>query len=264
MSPDVAVGASIEDWLLLHRASSRHSLMELRAISAQSCPIGGSRHLRSLSVLLNALTWGSSLFPTSLRELKSAPPVLWMLGDATIIQRPAFSLCGSRHATPRGIKWAKHFGEQVAKSGAVLVTGLARGVDQAATMAAIEAEGTSIGVLAEGFERWQSKDFESHIAAGRLVVVSEFRPDASWSAGQAMQRNTTICALGQGLFVIEAGATGGTLAAGRTALRAGVPLYAVKYPQQSVGNEILIREGARPLERNSELLSILHHSAASN
>jgi DNA processing protein len=95
-----------------------------------------------------------------------------------------------------------------------------------------------------------------------MLVLSEFHPDAPWSVGRAMQRNTMICALGRAMFVIEAGATGGTLAAGRTAMRLGRPLYAIRYPDASAGNEILLHEGACALTRDSDLRAAINKHMA--
>ena len=145
----------------------------------------------------------------------------------------------------------------VAESDAVVVTGLARGVDREATMSAITAGGAAIGVLAEGIEHWRPGGLRSALDDGRLLVLSEFRPDSRWSAGQAMHRNETIIMLGQAMFVIEAGENGGTLAAGRAALAAKRPLFAIRYIDRCTGNELLIDEGAQPLEKLSDLKKAL-------
>lgn len=91
----------------------------------------------------------------------------------------------------------------------------------------------------------------------RVCVVSEFAPRAAWTAGQAMQRNRTIVGLSLAMILIEAGATGGSIAAGREALRMGVPLFAPEYagmPETATGNRELLREGGRPLLRSRSTL----------
>ena len=109
--------------------------------------------------------------------------------------------------------------------------------------AALDAGGHAIGVLAEGWERWTVKGLEPAIADGRLLVLSEFRPSALWRVGQAMQRNGTIVLLSEAMSLIEAGERGGTLDAGRRALRLGRPLRVLETGTWTAGNELLVREG---------------------
>ena len=83
-----------------------------------------------------------------------------------------------------------------------------------------------------------------------LVVVSSFPPRLPWSVGNAMARNHLICGLSGALIVIEAGDTGGTLAAGRAALAHGVPLFVVDFaPPAAPGNALLLAAGGVPLRR---------------
>jgi DNA processing protein len=160
------------------------------------------------------------------------------------------------------LKWAEFFGGTVAKFGGTLVTGVAKGVDMAATVAALREGGTAIGVLAEGISAPPRRLLRTFIENGQMLLLSQFEPTVPWTVGAAMTRNETICRLGNAMFVIEAGASGGTLAAGRTALRIGVPLYAIAYPSGGQGNDILIDEGAHPLRRTVDLISVLNDSQA--
>lgn len=247
---------SLTDWRRLHD-TREIALRELRVLSSQAEPVGPDALDRLDGLSLRPLTWRSPEFPERLKELRSAPPVLWALGNIALLSRNAFGLCGSRNASDRGLRWAAKFGEVVSATGSTLVTGLARGVDREATRAALCSNGTAIGVIAEGFERWSPAEFADPLQQGRLLVLSEFRPSARWSVGQAMQRNTTICLLGSGMFVIEAGESGGTLEAGRTALRLRVPLFAVRSIEAISGNELLVREGAQPLTTMRDLKDAL-------
>lgn len=84
----------------------------------------------------------------------------------------------------------------------------------------------------------------------RALVVSEFLPGVPWSAHNAMQRNRTICALSRAMVLIEAGSKGGSIEAGRTCLKLGIPLFASVYggmPPEATGNRDLLAQGARPL-----------------
>jgi predicted Rossmann fold nucleotide-binding protein DprA/Smf involved in DNA uptake len=87
----------------------------------------------------------------------------------------------------------------------------------------------------------------------RSVVVSQYLPGATWNVGNAMKRNQTICALCRAMVLIEAGEAGGSIEAGRTCLKLGIPLFAPVYegmPASAKGNQMLLREGARALYKN--------------
>ncbi len=119
-------------------------------------------------------------------------------------------------------------------------------MDREATFAALDTEGTAITVFAEGWEQWRASDREvSAINEGRLLVLSEFRPTTPWRAGQAMQRNLTITLLSSEVYLIEAGTRGGTLDAGRRALKHGRQLFVLETGTWTPGNELLTREGGK-------------------
>lgn len=215
-------------------------LAELRELSARALPL-----LPDDSLPFAPLTFTAPDYPDALRATKAAPPVLWHRGDAELLQRRAVGLCGSRDASAEGLRVAADFGTRAAGADTVLVTGMARGVDREAMRAALDAGGAAIGVLAEGWERWTARWLEPAIANGRLLVLSEFRPSALWRVGQAMQRNGTIVLLSEAMSLIEAGERGGTLDAGRRALRLGRSLRVLETGTWTAGNELLVREGGQ-------------------
>lgn len=225
------------DWRKLHDALP---MAELRELSASSPP-----PVPDDSLPFAPLTFTSPDYPDALHAVKAAPPVLWRRGDAGLLRRRAIGLCGSRDASAEGLRVAADVGRQAAEADTVLVTGMARGVDREAMRAALDAGGAAIGVLAEGWERWTARWLEPAIDAGRLLVLSEFRPSALWRVGQAMQRNATIVLLSEAMSLIEAGERGGTLDAGRRALRLGRPLRVLETGTWTRGNELLMREGGQ-------------------
>ncbi len=182
-----------------------------------------------------------------------APPLLMVRGNLAVLERPAVGFCGSRAASARGLEVAHDCAAQLGAAGVVVTSGYAAGVDLAAHGAALRSGGATTVVLAEGILGFRVK---AEAAAwwdwDRACVVSEFAATAPWSAGNAMQRNRTIVGLSQAMILIEAGATGGSIAAGREALAARVPLFAPEYegmPATATGNRELLRQGARPLLR---------------
>ncbi|MBI5948820.1 MAG: DNA-processing protein DprA [Chloroflexi bacterium] len=256
------VPTTIADWLSVYDGgeTDASTLRRLSEVATPPAPVEADPAIWSAAATLEVVSWLSPRFPSALKKLKSPPAVLWALGDVELLTAPAASLCGSRNASDRGLRWARLVGESVAAANLTLVTGMARGVDAEAARAAIDAGGRCIGVLAEGAKAWAGRRWARDIEQGRLLIVSEFAPSTRWAVPRAMQRNSTICLLGGLMLVIEAGERGGTLAAGRTALRLGVPLYALRSQDPVPGNEILVREGARPLETTGQLTSVLREA----
>jgi len=210
---------------------------------------------RQISILSPA----DDIYPTALRRHADlAPPLLTVAGRVALLATTAVGFCGSRAASPRGLEVAADCASQLAAAGHTVVSGAAAGVDTAAHVAALTAGGATTLVLAEGILRFARRaDLAAVWDDARVCVVSEFAPRAAWSAGQAMQRNRTIVGLSLAMILIEAGATGGSIAAGREALRMGVPLFAPEYagmPETATGNRELLREGGRPLLRSRSTL----------
>ena len=87
----------------------------------------------------------------------------------------------------------------------------------------------------------------------RILVVSQFEPEAIWKAFRAMSLHEIIIALSRAMIVIEAGAVGGTLSAGLSTLKAGKPLFVAVYDhmgEAAPGNAHLLERGGRPLARS--------------
>lgn len=240
-APDAPPRLSARDWRELHDTLPLAELRELSASSLTPAPDD--------SLPFAPLIFSTPDYPDALRATKAAPPVLWHRGDAGLLRRRAVGLCGSRDASAEGLRVAAEVGGRAAEADTVLVTGMARGVDREAMRAALDAGGAAIGVLAEGWERWTARWLEPAIADGRLLVLSEFRPSALWRVGQAMQRNGTIVLLSEAMSLIEAGERGGTLDAGRRALRLGRPLRVLETGTWTRGNELLVREGGQRTPR---------------
>lgn len=212
-------------------------------------------------------------YPAYVRAvLKVPPPVLACLGNVALFRQKAVGFCGSRAASEKGLATATDIADQLAVKGQVVVSGHAAGVDQAAHRAALAAGGATIVVLPEGILHFQArKELVDVWDWNRVLVVSEFPPGVPWSATQAMQRNKTILALSDVMILIEAGETGGSMAAGEAALAMHKPLFAPVYdgmPPGAVGNNLLLDRGALPLMKrkstdraNLELVMSAVHSS---
>jgi DNA processing protein len=110
--------------------------------------------------------------------------------------------------------------------------------------------------MSRSISRWLriKREFKNSFDAQRILVVSQFHPAQTWASYAAMARNHVIFGLGRALVVIEAGEKGGTLAAGREALKLGRPVFALSFDKGTpLGNRMLIEAGARPVSSRHEL-----------
>ena len=195
-------------------------------------------------------------YPSTLHQLlgDASPVILLCRGNLGLLDKIGVGFCGSREATDKGISTARATASQLAKVGVNVVSGYATGVDMAAHSAALEADGTTSIILAEGILRFRVKrEIRALWDDRRTLVVSEFGANLPWSVSHAMTRNRTICGLSRALVLIEAKATGGSIQAGRDALRLQLPLFAAVYegmPESATGNQELLREGAHSLMRS--------------
>lgn len=140
----------------------------------------------------------SEKYPLILRKRLGldAPGVLWARGDLSLLEQKAISLVGSRELGPENRRFAEEAGRQAALQGLVLVSGNARGADQAAQNACLEAGGRVISVVADAL--WD------HEARENLLYLSENSFHEPFSAQRALSRNRTIHALGRITLVAQA------------------------------------------------------------
>ena len=187
---------------------------------------------------------------------KVAPPVLSFQGNLALLEHLSVGFCGSRKATERGLKATQDCAQALARSDMTIVSGYAAGVDAAAHLAALQAGGTTVAVLAEGQAHFRVKRGLSDVWDwSRSLVVSEFLPESKWRPSSAMQRNFTICALSRAMILIEARAESGSYAAGLACLQLNIPLYAADYtgrPISAEGNRLLMSLGAKRISRTAK------------
>ena len=166
----------------------------------------------------------SPVYPPRVACLADPPEVLYVRGDPAALSSPCLSIIGARKATPYGLALAEMAGRIAAESGITVVSGAARGCDQAAGRAALAAGGRHIAVLGGGadvvYPRSAADLLEDAIAAGGAVVSLEewgFQP----LRYTFVRRNRVIAALSEALFVTEAGMPSGTFGTAEAAMELG-------------------------------------------
>jgi DNA processing protein len=222
------------------------------------------RHLLARGLLLTQAVerWSSRAIwvvsradPAYPRRIKSrlrddAPPVLYGSGDINILNSGGLAVVGSRNIDHTLTAYAQHVGELAARSQRTLVSGGARGVDQAAMRGAWDAGGSVCGVLADGLEKSiLNHEHREPLREGRLVLVSPYDPSSPFSVAHAMQRNRLIYAFADAGLVVNADLKKGGTWAGAVEqldkLRL-VPVFVRTSGDASPALEALRQKGALP------------------
>lgn len=199
---------------------------------------------------LRLLTLNDADYPTRLRSIFDPPCLLYVKGRLpNLDEEVAVSVVGTRRASPYGIRCAEQLAYGLADAGAVVVTGLARGIDATAAQGALRAGGTVVGVLGCGIDVIYPKGsewlYEDVAATGCLV--SEYPPGSEPLPGHFPIRNRIMSGLSVAALVIEAPTRSGALITAGMALDQGRDVFAVPGPidaENSRGCNRLIRDGA--------------------
>ncbi len=200
---------------------------------------------------MNCLRPDDPRYPAALHDLRSAPDRLWIDGDLTVLDRPAVAIVGTRRMTPYGERVARELATAMALAGAVVVSGLAPGIDCAAHASALAAGGPSIAVLGEGITSFLANagGRRRRLAVtlrGHGALTSMYPPVMPAQGWMFAKRNAVIAALAQAVIVVEAPVGSGALITAAEAARLRRPLFAVPGPigaRASEGTNALIAAG---------------------
>ncbi len=183
------------------------------------------------------------------RLQEQAPPVLYGCGDRDDLDRGGLAVVGSRNVDDSLIAYTEGVGCLAAEARRTLVSGGARGIDQAAMRGALDAGGTVACVLADGLERAAThREHRDAVMNGRLVLICPYDPAAGFLVGHAMQRNKLIYALSDAALVVGAEfEKGGTWAGAVEQLdrHRFVPVYVRTTGKMGRGLDALLARGAR-------------------
>ena len=183
------------------------------------------------------LCLGAAEYPELLATLPDAPPMLWAVGDISLLQRPSISIVGARNASSLGTRMARALASELGEKGHVIVSGLARGVDTAAHLASIDS-GT-IAVMAGGVDVIYPAE-NTHLArdvAKKGLKLSEQPMGLQPMARHFPRRNRIISGLARAVVVVEAASKSGSLITARDALDQGREVLAVPgHPFDATGD----------------------------
>ena len=219
---------------------------------------------RALGVRL--LPFDDPDYPLAFSRIPDMPLVLYCTGDPVWLNEPGtVGIVGSRKPTDYGLQAAADIGEALARSGALIVSGLADGLDSEAHRAAVQADVPSVAFLGTAIDKTypaSNAKLRTAIEKGGGAVCSEYPPGYSGrTTGTFLARNRLIAAQSEALCVAEARTRSGTLNTVGHAERLGRPVLAVPgsiYSALSEGtNELLRTHRAEPLCKAADALDIL-------
>lgn len=204
------------------------------------------------------ITLSDAEYPLRLKQRLKAqsPPVLFGCGNKKLLDQGGIAIVGSRHATDADLNDTRALAQTITTQGYSVISGGARGVDEAAMLSALEHDGTVIGVLANNLLHTAiNGKYRTAVLKNNLVLISPFNPEAPFNVGNAMSRNKYIYCLADAAIVVASGyGTGGTWNGAMENLKQGwTPLW-VKFDQDiKSGNAALVRNGARWLPPDNTL-----------
>ena len=213
------------------------------------------------------IPFDSDDFPALLRDIPSAPPALFVIGDPTTLWLPQIAIVGARKASAAGVANARAFARAFVAAGFAVTSGLAEGVDGAAHAATLDAGGKTVAVFGTGIDLVYPRRHASlaqRIAAGG-ALVSEFPPGTTAQPHFFPRRNRLISGLSLGTLVVEAGLKSGSLTTARFAADQGREVFALPgsiHNPLSRGCHRLIRDGAKLVETAQDVLEDLHAMGA--
>jgi DNA processing protein len=240
----------------------RASLTELegvgiQAVSAQSLATGKSAELASEELAhardgaITVLSMDDRLYPRRLKEIYDPPVILYVRGDASLLDKPGIAVVGTRHPTPYGSGMAERLGSDLAAQGLVIISGMARGVDTAGHRGAVSAKGKTVAVFGTGVDVIYPKEnlrLAEQILSFGGALISEF-PLGTFAAPQNFPiRNRILSGMSVGVLVVEAAEYSGTRITARLALEQNRDVFAVPgnvTNKNSWGPNTLIKQGAK-------------------
>ena len=201
-------------------------------------------------------------YPAALRDLSHPPRELFTVGSLATLSPPVVALVGTRDATDYGIRVTRELASTLARAGACIVSGLARGIDAEAHRAALAESGRTVAVLGTGVDiPYPVGHRELHATIARTgLLISEFPPGSRASKGSFPRRNRILAALASVTIVVEAPVESGARITAGHALDLGRVVAAVPGPidsRQSAGSNELIRDGAVVIASVEDALALL-------
>lgn len=204
LSPSDLLGHEAD--ILTHECEAQLNLPPLKPLLERGFQLSQAvEHWNQRSIWV--ISRADSNYPRRFKERlgEAAPPVLYGCGNPDLLGKGGLAVVGSRNVSDELLQYTANMARLCAEAGHAVISGGARGVDQAAMRGAGEAEGQVVGVLADSLERAViNREHRQPLMSGSLILCSPYDPQAGFNAGHAMQRNKLIYALADAALVVNA------------------------------------------------------------
>jgi len=219
---------------------------------------------------IEILTVNDDVYPPQLKEIASAPPVLYIRGSRDILRQKSIAVVGSRKFTEYGRRIAENICRDLVRTGLSIVSGLALGIDGIAHDATLAANGATAAVLGTGIDDETIYPREHFNLARRIIenggaLLTEFPPKTPSLKQNFPARNRIMAGLTLGTLVVEAAENSGSLITAANALEFNREVFSVPgdiFSPQSAGANELIKRGAKLVTSSADILEELNLSRA--
>ncbi len=207
-------------------------------------------------------------FPPQLREIRGVPLVLYLWGNPDLLtDKLLIGMVGTRSPTGEGLALGHRMACRLAQSGAVVVSGMAMGIDSACHAGALSAGGKTVGVLGCGLLADYPKDNRGlrMETRDRGAILSEYPPDTYPDGRLFPPRNRLISGLSAGVVVVEASPKSGAAITARYAQEQGKDLFVLPWSLMNPAGQYcvqILQEGAVPVAKPEDILSVYDYSLA--
>ncbi len=201
-------------------------------------------------------------YPPQLKQIDSAPPLLFAIGDSALLSTHQLGIVGSRNPSAGGKENSFHFAQSLSQAGLTITSGMALGIDAAAHKGALASNGKTIAVTGTGLDRvYPARHRQlAHDIAENGTIISEFPIGTPPLPDHFPRRNRIISGLSLGILVVEAAPKSGSLISARLANEQGLEVFAIPgsiHNPLARGCHQLIRQGAKLVETTADILEEL-------
>ncbi|MBI4709222.1 MAG: DNA-protecting protein DprA [Candidatus Portnoybacteria bacterium] len=217
---------------------------------------------------IDVITISDENYPSLLKEIYDPPPLLYVRGKIMPQDERALAIVGTRIPTLYGQQVASHLANQISQASLTIVSGLARGIDSLAHMAALQDKKRTIAVVGSGIDEQSVYPPSNRRLAQQIsengAVISEYPPGTPALKHHFHARNRIISGLSLGTLVIEAKEKSGALITAKHALEQNREVFAIPgpiYSQTSIGPNNLIKMGAKLVLGTNDILEELNLKA---
>lgn len=216
---------------------------------------------------IKTICYNEEKYPKRLREIKSAPIILYYYGNLNITFKPCISIVGTRNCTQTAFETAKEISKKLVEFGITTISGCARGIDTAVHQATLKSGGFTVSVLGTPLNSsypHENKELKKNIIKSGGLLLSEYPPKTITSTWHFPVRNRIISAMSDCVVVVQSKEKSGTIITAQKALEYGKKVFFLPpsniFNNNSLVVEQCLKKGASLLFNFKDILKIYENS----